>query len=1112
MSIVAVSAASNANPLLNNPQYREENRPRKLTNVEKIDIIKGLPDVHGSNDQSIQMATRSVKASILKQLNNIKITPLSLENGEFQTEIYRQFKASLIRSGTMVGLNATDAISAPIMQMTLNTFHTAGAAKNVTGGFEAVKGLIKGSTTPKNPSCTISFKNKHLSFDDILDIKQPELIGLVASRPIVDWDILSQTELFGMNIVHPYWYNISSTVLGKRIPTPQQSHWILRLTVSVDIMYRFRITAKELSDSIEEGSPEMITCIYSPIVWREDVQTVVDDVGNVIEEKIEVATVYIDIFPEDDQISDVGKLNVSTAGRENIGMIFLEAELKPSLDQIRVKGVPGIENIFPAESPVWQVVENEIDTRDQHPNLWKLEYNMFRINVSGITGENVVKLCQTVGMDVHNPSENMVQVVVPDKISYPDFDEVAKIEYPKDYITPGELVRYWVNKDRADTRAKELENREERNRLLVEDPRKGIRFVTQVPTTDIFRDSHFVYADTNGSNMRELMNRDDIDPYHTYSNNMYDILTILGVEAARNYLIWSLNKMFINSGQYVDIRHTMLLIDYMTFSGGVTKATFSGVRNHGAVLTTASYQQGMKTMANAALYGDFDPGDSITASIFTGKTPDIGPDIEITDQMKAKIYQMYNGADSGEPITIDPDDLDRALQNQDEIAGRADTTFGGATIPTDENDALMNAMFDLGDMPDEFIPSADIETRRREESSRREEQPNIFGQFNIGKPEPIKNEAIAEIVDNFVQSGEEIPCEQPTIDFVKIEGLEHGIRTEGLPSDDSQLTQPSTPKLTQNTVSGIPVPKVGINVPENIGIPPDLQQIIQRGLSLQFSQVSGISDIRSSERTVDLIELVRAYYKGSPINIDNYLDVGCGSGEITKEVSRALNIKNSYGADVENQTCPNFILVQDNKINLPDNSIDLITAYVTLHHFSNYDGMVRELVRVARNNGLLFIREHDSSNEHQAYLDMVHMIEAIGRGENMIDYLRTFVSSYWSKNDLIKSLGEYGFDYVSERTYPSNIPNPQHLYHALFVRNENNQVLNPYNPIVAKSNYQLDKYNMITWIKQEPAPYYDQVLRYIRKKLGINKQRAVRIIKRANTDIELYQLLGTNKK
>ena len=129
----------------------------------------------------------------------------------------------------------------------------------------------------------------------------------------------------------------------------------------------------------------------------------------------------------------------------------------------------------------------------------------------------------------------------------------------------------------------------------------------------------------------------------------------------------------------------------------------------------------------------------------------------------------------------------------------------------------------------------------------------------------------------------------------------------------------------------------------------------------------------------------------------------------------------------------------------------------------------------------------------------------------MIDYVRTFVSSYWSKNDLIKSLGEYGFDYVSERTYPSNIPNPQRLYHALFVRNENNQVLDPYKPIVVKSNYSLDNNNMITWIKRKPAPYYDQVLRYIRKKLGINKQQAIRIINDAKTDIELYQLLGTKK-
>lgn len=109
---------------------------------------------------------------------------------------------------------------------------------------------------------------------------------------------------------------------------------------------------------------------------------------------------------------------------------------------------------------------------------------------------------------------------------------------------------------------------------------------------------------------------------------------------------------------------------------------------------------------------------------------------------------------------------------------------------------------------------------------------------------------------------------------------------------------------------------------------------------------------------------------------NQYLDVGCGSGEITEDVSESLNIKTPYGTDVEVQTCPNFILVQNDKINLPDNSVDLITVYVTLHHFSNYDGMVREMARVSRNNGLLLIREHDSFNEHQVYLDMIHMIEA----------------------------------------------------------------------------------------------------------------------------------------
>ena len=827
--MAAVAAAVSGNPLLNDPTYRENNKPRKLTQQELGNIVRGLPEPHGSNDKSVGMAYRSLKQSLLKQLVNVKITPIALESGEFQREIYRQFESSLVRPGTMVGPNAADAISAPIMQMTLNTFHTTGAAKNVTAGFEAVKEVIKGSEKPKNPSCTIGFKNKHLTFDDVLDQKQPEMVGLIVSRPIVDWNIWTQKELFGQDIDHPYWYPMTVSILGKRIPTPQQSVWVLRLTVSVDAMYKFRVTAKELSDAIEAGSPEMVTCIYSPIVWREVPQFTVDDDGNVVEEKTQVSTVYIDVFPEDDQIGEVGKMDVSAAGRENVGLIFLESILKPALDQIRVKGIPGIENLFPTEAPVWQVVENEVDMRDSHPNLWKLEYNLFRMRMTGISAENVIKLCQIVGMSVHNPTPTHVQVVVPDKAVYEDFDEIAKITDPKDYITPGELVRYWVNKDRAATRELELQNREERNRLLEEDPAKGIRFVTQVPPSDMYRAANFVYADTNGSNMRDLMNRDDVDPNHTFSNNMYDILSILGVEAARNYMIWALRRIFVASGQEnINNRHIMLLIDYMTFGGGVTKATFSGIRSQGDVLTTASYQQGMKTMSNAALYGNVDPVESVAAGIFTGKTLDIGPDVQIDDVVREKIVQMYNAADEGEPVQIDPDDMEAALRNQDEIAENPETEFGGVTISVDENSALMYAMFGVSDVPEEFIPTADIETRRREESAARDAKPDIFGQVNIGKPNPIQNEALTDVVESVIEEVGELPCELPTIEFVKIEGLEHGISTADLPGTD-------VPKFTQNTVTEIPVPQVGVNVPEAIGIPPNLMRLIQEGLSIPTS-------------------------------------------------------------------------------------------------------------------------------------------------------------------------------------------------------------------------------------------------------------------------------------
>ena len=46
-------------------------------------------------------------------------------------------------------------------------------------------------------------------------------------------------------------------------------------------------------------------------------------------------------------------------------------------------------------------------------------------------------------------------------------------------------------------------------------------------------------------------------------------------------------------------------------------------------------------------------------------------------------------------------------------------------------------------------------------------------------------------------------------------------------------------------------------------------------------------------------------------------------------------------------------------IGLPDCSVDLVTCIMSMHHFRDFNQMLKEISRVLKPGGYLFIREHD---------------------------------------------------------------------------------------------------------------------------------------------------------
>ena len=330
-----------------------------------------------------------------------------------------------------------------------------------------------------------------------------------------------------------------------------------------------------------------------------------------------------------------------------------------------------------------------------------------------------------------------------------------------------------------------------------------------------------------------------------------------------------------------------------------------------------------------------------------------------------------------------------------------------------------------------------------------------------------------------VYAGKEISIEGLNLLRVKI--------TEVRKSELIDASEQIVPDLTQDAVTQFIVPIMGIHVNKNIGIPKELEALLKtkengsflfhfRDQSPSTKQKSSFS--RASERTSTLLDLLESYKRDNHINeirLDSYLDIGCGTGEITSEIQRELNIKNSYAADVD-PFCyreprkssilrSQFVRVEDDNIDIADDIIDLVTSFVAIHHFSNYDKMIREIVRVMKIGGLLFIREHDATPEKQPFLDLIHSVDEASRKNYNNNFIENYCSSFYGKDDLIQSLESYGFEFIGEKTYEKIIPNPQRLYHALLrLRSKNTE------EIIVPSKVGIEGYtvlseNLLSYVK-----------------------------------------------
>ncbi len=173
-------------------------------------------------------------------------------------------------------------------------------------------------------------------------------------------------------------------------------------------------------------------------------------------------------------------------------------------------------------------------------------------------------------------------------------------------------------------------------------------------------------------------------------------------------------------------------------------------------------------------------------------------------------------------------------------------------------------------------------------------------------------------------------------------------------------------------------------------------------------------------------------------NKDVFVDIGCGDGSITYELSKIYKFKKVICVDVENwfdtytnkNKNINMVITDGHKINIKNNYVDVILCNHVLHHVINLDEILNEIVRIIKKNGILIIKEHNCYNKELSYkIDIYHSLyELVLKKEKNTKFINEYYSLYLSDKELYSKLKKLGFEIINYIYEGNDIGNYYSLY------------------------------------------------------------------------------------
>jgi DNA-directed RNA polymerase II subunit RPB1 len=125
--------------------------------------------------------------------------------------------------------------------------------------------------------------------------------------------------------------------------------------------------------------------------------------------------------------------------------------------------------------------------------------------------------------------------------------------------------------------------------------------------------------DTDGTNLSELLAQPGVDYTRTISNDMWEILSIFGIEAARQYMFVEFMNIITSGGSSINPIHILTLVSKMTYTGSIRAIARFGVEtSQYDPIARATFEEVMTQLITSTVFSETDKLKGISSNIVLG--------------------------------------------------------------------------------------------------------------------------------------------------------------------------------------------------------------------------------------------------------------------------------------------------------------------------------------------------------------------------------------------------------------------------------------------------------------------------------------------------------------